>query len=156
MKHVKSLNEFFSFSKAKENFRKGQEMAKEYISKNPEILDEVAHKIEQLTPEERARLENAKSKLDNLASKPEVAEEIIGESNLNESSRLDSIIDKIGAFLGIGSILTTLLGGLGSMIYGGFNNQPLFVIVGIISTLIGIGLTNMNGGDDDRDYYEIP
>lgn len=156
MKHVKSLNEFFSFSKAKENFRKGQEMAKEYISKNPEILDEVAHKIEQLTPEERARLENAKSKLDNLAAKPEVAEEIIGESNLNESSRLDSIIDKIGAFLGIGTILTTLLGGLGSLIYGGFNNQPLFVIIGIISTLIGIGLANMNGGDDDRDYYEIP
>jgi len=150
MKHVKSVNEFFSFNKAKENFRKGQEMAKEYISKNPEILDEVAHKIEQLTPEERTKLENAKSKLDNLAKKPEVAEDIIGESNLNESSRLDSIIDKIGAFLGIGSILTTLLGGLGSMIYGGFNNQPLFVIIGIISTLIGIGLTNMGGGEEDR------
>jgi hypothetical protein len=150
MKHVKSVNEFFSFNKAKENFRKGQEMAKEYISKNPEILDEVAHKIEQLTPEERTKLENAKSKLDNLAKKPEVAEDIIGESNLNESSRLDSIIDKIGAFLGIGSILTTLLGGLGSLIYGGFNNQPLFVIIGIISTLIGIGLTNMSGGEEDR------
>ena len=148
MKHVKSVNEFFSFSKAKENFRKGQEMAKQYISENPEIIDEVAHKIEKLTTEERARLESAKSKLDNLASKPKVAEEIIGESNLNESSRLD----KIGAFLGIGSILTTLLGGLGSMIYGGFNNQPLFVIVGIISTLIGIGLTNMGGGDDRRNY----
>ena len=150
MKHIKSVNEFFSFNKAKENFRKGQEMAKEYISKNPKILDEVAHKIEQLTPEERTKLENAKSKLDNLAKKPEVAEDIIGESNLNESSRLDSIIDKIGAFLGIGSILTTLLGGLGSLIYGGFNNQPLFVIIGIISTLIGIGLTNMSGGEEDR------
>ena len=146
MKHVKSINEFFSFSKAKENFIKGQDMAKEYISKNPEIIDEVAHKIEKLTTEERERLESAKSKLDNLASKPEVAEEIIGESNLNESSRLD----KIGAFLGLGSILTTLLGGLGSMIYGGFNNQPLFVIIGIISTLIGIGLTNMGGGKEDR------
>jgi hypothetical protein len=150
MKHVKSVNEFFSFNNAKENFIKGQEMTKKYITENPKILDEVAHKIEQLTPEERTKLENAKSKLDNLAKKPEVAEDIIGESNLNESSRLDSIIDKIGAFLGIGSILTTLLGGLGSLIYGGFNNQPLFVIIGIISTLIGIGLTNMGGSEEDR------
>ena len=150
MKHVKSVNEFFSFNNAKKNFIKGQKMAEKYITENPEILDEVAHKIEQLTPEERTKLENAKSKLDNLAKKPEVAEDIIGESNLNESSRLDSIIDKIGAFLGIGSILTTLLGGLGSLIYGGFNNQPLFVIIGIISTLIGIGLTNMSGGEEDR------
>jgi hypothetical protein len=149
MKHVKSVNEFFSFNNAIENFRKGQKIAEEYITENPEILDEVAHKIEQLTPEERTKLENAKSKLDNLAKKPEVAEDIIGESNLNESSR-HSIIDKIGAFLGIGSILTTLLGGLGSLIYGGFNNQPLFVIIGIISTLIGIGLTNMGGSEEDR------
>jgi hypothetical protein len=36
------------------------------------------------------------------------------------------------------------------MIYGGFNNQPIFVIIGIISTLIGIGLTNMGGGKEDR------
>jgi hypothetical protein len=148
MKHVKSINEFFYFNKAKENFRKGQEMAKEYISENPEIIDEVAHKIEKLTTEQRARLESAKSKLDKLAENPETAEKMIGESIINESSRLD----KIGAFLGLGSILTTLLGGLGSMIYGGFNNQPLFVIVGIISTLIGIGLTNMGGGDDKRNY----
>lgn len=146
MKHVKSINEFFSFSKAKENFRKGQKMAKQYISENPNIIDEVVHKIEKLTTEQRARLESAKSKLDKLTENPETAEKMIGESIINESSRLD----KIGAFLGLGSILTTLLGGLGSMIYGGFNNQPIFVIIGIISTLIGIGLTNMGGGKEDR------
>jgi hypothetical protein len=116
----------------------------------------VAHKIEQLTPEERTKLENAKSKLDNLAAKPEVVEEIIGEANLFESQGFSKILDKIGAFLGIGSILAPLLGGLGAIIYGGFENQPLLVIIGIISTFIGMGLMNMNGGDDDRDYYEIP
>jgi hypothetical protein len=146
MKHVKSLNEFFSFNKAKENFRKGQEMAKEYISKNPKVLDEVKQRLEDLTTEQKAKLRSAKSKLDKLAENPETAEKMIGESIINESSRLD----KIGAFLGLGSILTTLLGGLGSMIYGGFNNKPIFVIIGIISTLIGIGLTNMGGGKEDR------
>jgi hypothetical protein len=146
MKHVKSLNEFFSFNKAKENFRKGQEMAKEYISENPKVLDEVKQRLEDLTTEQKAKLHSAKSKLDKLAENPETAENMIGESIINESSRLD----KIGAFLGLGSILTTLLGGLGSMIYGGFNNQPLFVIIGIISTLIGIGLTNMGGSEEDR------
>jgi hypothetical protein len=146
MKHVKSLNEFFSFNKAKENFRKGQEMAKEYISENPKVLDEVKQRLEDLTTEQKAKLHSAKSKLDKLAENPETAENMIGESIINESSRLD----KIGAFLGLGSILTTLLGGLGSMIYGGFNNQPIFVIIGIISTLIGIGLTNMGGGKEDR------
>jgi hypothetical protein len=152
MKHVKSVNEFFMLGKASENFRKGQEMAKEYISKNPKVLDEVKQRLEDLTTEQKAKLRSAKSKLDKLAENPETAEKMIGESIINEGSRFDSIVDKIGAFLGLGSILATLLGGLGSLIYGGLANQPLLVIVGIISTLIGIGLTNMGGGDDKRNY----
>ena len=150
MRHVKSVNEFFMLGKARENFRKGQEMAKQYISENPEVLDEVKQRLEDLTPEQKAKLRSAKSKLDKLAENPEAAEEMLGESIINEGSRFDRIVDKIGAFLGLGSILATLLGGLGSLIYGGLANQPLLVIVGIISTLIGVGLTNMGGGKEDR------
>ena len=152
MRHVKSVNEFFMLGKARENFRKGQEMAKQYISENPEVLDEVANRIEELSPEQRAKLQNATSKLDKLAEKPEAAEEMLGESILKEASRFDSVIDKIGAFLGIGSTLATLLGGLGSIIYGGFENQPLLVTIGAISTFIGMGLMKLIGGKDERDY----
>jgi hypothetical protein len=125
-------------------------MAKQYISENPEVLDEIKQRLEDLTPEQKAKLRSAKSKLDKLAENPEAAEEMLGESIINEGSRFDRIIDKIGAFLGLGSILATLLGGLGSLIYGGLANQPLLVIVGIISILIGVGLTNMGGGEEDR------
>lgn len=145
MKHVRNVNEFFSFSKAKENFKKGQEMARQFVQENPEALEELKSKIEELSPEERAKL--GKVKL--LENKPDEVEKAVGE--IGESSRFMRIIDKIGAFLGIGAILTPILGGLGAVIAGGLQGQPLTVAAGFIATFIGFGLMNMGSSDDDRD-----
>lgn len=145
MKHVRNVNEFFSFSKAKENFKKGQEMARQFVQENPEALEELKSKIEELSDEERAKL--GKVKL--LENKPDEVEKAVGE--IGESSRFMRIIDKIGAFLGIGAILTPILGGLGAVIAGGLQGQPLTVAAGFIATFIGLGLMNMGSSDDDRD-----
>ena len=149
MEHIKSINEFFSFSKAKEEFQRGQDLAKEYSNKNPEVLSQIQSNIENLDPEKKSILSKVVNKLKSLTKKPEEVENIIGESILLEelSGFLDGfskILDKIGRWLGIGTLLATIFGGAGTTLYALAQGETSMAILGLIVFFIGIGLSRIN------------
>ncbi len=145
MEHIKSINEFFSFSKAKEEFQKGQKLAKEYSNKNPEVLSEIQSNIENLIPEKKGILSKIVDKLKGLTEKPEEVENIIGESILLEDlSGFSKILDKIGKWLGIGTLLATIFGGAATTLYALAQGETSMAILGLIVFFIGTGLSRIN------------
>ena len=151
MEHIKSINEFFSFSKAKEELQKGQDLAKECLEENPEVVSKIQSNIENLSPEKKGILSKVINKLKSLTEKPEEVEEvenIIGESILlEESGYVDGffkILEKIGKWLGIGTLLATIFGGAGTTLYALAQGETSMAILGLIVFFIGIGLSRIN------------
>ena len=144
MEHIKSINEFFTFSKAKEEFQKGQILAKEYLNGNPEVLSEIQSNIENLSPEKKGILSKVVNKLKSLTEKPEEVENIIGDDLLESESKFSKILDKIGKWLGIGTLLATLFGGAGTTFYALAHGETSMAILGLIVFFIGTGLNRIN------------
>lgn len=145
MEHIKSINEFLSFSKAKEEFQRGQDLAKEYSNKNPEVLSQIQSNIENLDKEKKSILSKVVNKLKSLTEKPEEVENIIGESILLEDlSGFFKILEKIGKWLGIGTLLATIFGGAGTTLYALAQGETSMAILGLIVFFIGIGLSRIN------------
>ena len=144
MEHIKSINEFFSFNKSIEEFQKGQILAKEYLNKNPEVLSEIQSNIENLSPEKKSILSKIVNKLKSLTEKPEEVENVIGDDLLESESRFSKILDKIGRWLGIGTLLITLFGGAITTLYALMQEQTTMAIIGLIVFFIGTGLSRIN------------
>jgi hypothetical protein len=145
MEHIKSINEFFSFSKAKEEFQRGQDLAKNCLKDNPEVLSQIQSNIENLDTEKKSILSKVFNKLKSLTEKPEEVENIIGESILLEDlSGFFKILEKIGKWLGIGTLLATIFGGAGTTLYALAQGETSMAILGLIVFFIGIGLSRIN------------
>ena len=147
MKHLKKMNELFLWDNLKVKFKNGENLAKEYLRSNPEVLDQIKSNIENLNTDEQIRLLSIKDKLNSLVKNPDATEEIIGEDVLENQSKISKILEKIGKWLGIGTLLVTIFGGIVTIIYGLLQAEPLIAIIGFIVFFIGTGINSMKSSD---------
>lgn len=150
MKHLKSVNEFFSNKKVneefigwlKDKFKAGVEYGENYIEKQPEELERIQQELREY--KDQSAIIKLKNWVNSLLGKSEeeVADEL-KEVGLNEST--DDLLGKIARISGAALGLLTIFGSIISAFVGLIMSNGLLFVIGAVVAVISTSIAGAFG-----------
>jgi hypothetical protein len=150
MKHLKSVNEFFSNKKVneeligwlKDKFKAGVEYGENYLEKEPEEIERIQQELREYKDQSAVmRLNNWVKSLIGK-SEEEVADEL-KEVELNESS--ENLLKKISRISGAAIGLLTIFGSIITAMVGLYQQNGFLFVIGAVVAIISTSIAGAFG-----------
>ena len=150
MKHLKSVNEFFSNKKVneeligwlKDKFKAGVEYGENYLEKEPEEIERIQQELREYKDQSAVmRLNNWVKSLIGK-SEEEVADEL-KEVELNESS--ENLLKKISRISGSAIGLLTIFGSIITAMVGLYQQNGFLFVIGAVVAIISTSIAGAFG-----------